>query len=100
MKDSDVCCGSAGIYNLTHYDISMQLLDRKMDNLLATGMRPSWRPILAARCSSPTAPAAEASPSSSSTWSICWIAPTAAQRLARRHSACSSSDRNIHETSA
>ena len=62
--------------------------------------RPSWRPILAARCSSPTAPAAEASPSSSSTSSICSIAPTAAQRLARRHSACSSSDRNIHETSA
>jgi glycolate oxidase iron-sulfur subunit len=39
MKDSDVCCGSAGIYNLTHYDISMQLLDRKMDNLLATGVQ-------------------------------------------------------------
>jgi len=39
MNDSDVCCGSAGIYNLTHYDISMQLLDQKMDNLLATGAR-------------------------------------------------------------
>jgi glycolate oxidase iron-sulfur subunit len=37
MKDSDVCCGSAGIYNLTHYDVSMQVLDEKMEHLLATG---------------------------------------------------------------
>jgi glycolate dehydrogenase iron-sulfur subunit len=37
MKDSDVCCGSAGIYNLTHPEISVQLLEQKMDNLLATG---------------------------------------------------------------
>lgn len=37
MKESDVCCGSAGIYNLTHPDISVELLEQKMDNLLATG---------------------------------------------------------------
>jgi len=37
MKDSDVCCGSAGIYNLTHPDVSVELLEQKMDNLLATG---------------------------------------------------------------
>jgi glycolate oxidase iron-sulfur subunit len=37
MKDSDVCCGSAGIYNLTHPDISVELLEQKMDHLLATG---------------------------------------------------------------
>jgi glycolate oxidase iron-sulfur subunit len=37
MNDSDVCCGSAGIYNLTHPDVSVQLLDQKMDNVLATG---------------------------------------------------------------
>jgi glycolate oxidase iron-sulfur subunit len=37
MKDSDVCCGSAGIYNLTHYDVSVQLLDEKMEHVLATG---------------------------------------------------------------
>jgi glycolate oxidase iron-sulfur subunit len=37
MKDSDVCCGSAGIYNLTHPDVSVQLLEQKMDALLATG---------------------------------------------------------------
>jgi glycolate oxidase iron-sulfur subunit len=36
MKDSDVCCGSAGIYNLTHPDVSVQLLDEKMANVIAT----------------------------------------------------------------
>jgi glycolate oxidase iron-sulfur subunit len=39
MKESDVCCGSAGIYNLTHPDISVQLLEQKMDNVLATGVQ-------------------------------------------------------------
>jgi glycolate oxidase iron-sulfur subunit len=37
MKESDVCCGSAGIYNLTHYDVSMAVLEEKMDHVLATG---------------------------------------------------------------
>jgi glycolate oxidase iron-sulfur subunit len=37
MQDSDVCCGSAGIYNLTHPEMSVQLLEQKMDHLLATG---------------------------------------------------------------
>jgi glycolate oxidase iron-sulfur subunit len=37
MKDSDVCCGSAGIYNLTHPDLSQKILAQKMDNLAATG---------------------------------------------------------------
>ena len=37
MHDSDMCCGSAGIYNLTHPGVSVQLLEEKMDNLLATG---------------------------------------------------------------
>jgi glycolate oxidase iron-sulfur subunit len=39
MKESDVCCGSAGIYNLTHYDLSMQVLEKKMEHVLATGVR-------------------------------------------------------------
>ena len=38
MNFSDVCCGSAGIYNLTHYDLSMRVLEEKMDNILATGV--------------------------------------------------------------
>jgi len=37
MKDSDVCCGSAGIYNLTHPDVSVEILEQKMTHLLATG---------------------------------------------------------------
>lgn len=36
MKDSDRCCGSAGIYNITHPDIAMQVLDEKMGNVKAT----------------------------------------------------------------
>ncbi|GAX90102.1 (Fe-S)-binding protein [Effusibacillus lacus] len=30
MRESDRCCGSAGIYNLTHPEIASPLLDRKM----------------------------------------------------------------------
>ena len=36
MRDSERCCGSAGIYNITHSDISMQVLDAKMENVRAT----------------------------------------------------------------
>jgi len=31
------CCGSAGIYNLTHTPMSLELLDRKMEDVTATG---------------------------------------------------------------
>ena len=31
------CCGSAGIYNLTHTRMSLALLDRKMDDVAQTG---------------------------------------------------------------
>ena len=37
MYESDVCCGSAGIYNLTHPELSVKLLEQKMDHVLATG---------------------------------------------------------------
>ena len=37
MRLSDLCCGSAGIYNIVHTDMSMRLLERKMDNVNATG---------------------------------------------------------------
>jgi glycolate oxidase iron-sulfur subunit len=30
-RDSERCCGSAGIYNVTHYDTSMEVLASKMD---------------------------------------------------------------------
>jgi glycolate oxidase iron-sulfur subunit len=31
------CCGSAGIYNITHTPMALDLLDRKMDDVAATG---------------------------------------------------------------
>jgi glycolate oxidase iron-sulfur subunit len=37
MADADVCCGSAGSYNLTQPEYSDRLLDRKLDAILATG---------------------------------------------------------------
>lgn len=37
MAESDWCCGSAGIYNITHYDASMELLKRKMNNIIHSG---------------------------------------------------------------
>ncbi len=33
LPESTWCCGSAGIYNITHYADSMQLLDRKIANI-------------------------------------------------------------------
>ncbi len=36
MKESDWCCGSAGIYNVTQPELSEKILDRKMKNVLAT----------------------------------------------------------------
>jgi glycolate oxidase iron-sulfur subunit len=35
MPDSDRCCGSAGIYNLTHPEMAGELLDRKMNDIPA-----------------------------------------------------------------
>jgi glycolate oxidase iron-sulfur subunit len=37
MRQSDSCCGSAGIYNVVHTDISMSLLRKKMEAIEATG---------------------------------------------------------------
>ncbi len=36
MNEADTCCGSAGIYNVTQYDLSMELMQRKIDNVAAT----------------------------------------------------------------
>jgi glycolate oxidase iron-sulfur subunit len=35
MPHSDYCCGSAGVYNVTHNDLSMKLLQAKMDDVAA-----------------------------------------------------------------
>jgi len=37
MRLSDLCCGSAGIYNVLHTDMSLQLLEKKMQNVNASG---------------------------------------------------------------
>lgn len=37
MKDKSLCCGSAGIYNILHFDESMQILDKKMENVQKSG---------------------------------------------------------------
>jgi len=33
MKQKSLCCGSAGVYNILHFDESMQILDMKMKNV-------------------------------------------------------------------
>jgi glycolate oxidase iron-sulfur subunit len=37
LPEAEICCGSAGIYNLLHTDLSLKILARKMTNLKATG---------------------------------------------------------------
>jgi glycolate oxidase iron-sulfur subunit len=36
MPEADWCCGGAGSYALSHYDLSQRVLDRKMENLKKT----------------------------------------------------------------
>lgn len=33
MEQENLCCGSAGIYNIVNYEASMEILDEKMDNV-------------------------------------------------------------------
>lgn len=37
LKEADWCCGSAGIYNITNQNMASKLLDRKMQNIIASG---------------------------------------------------------------
>lgn len=37
LPESDVCCGSAGTYNITEPELAARLQDRKIQNILATG---------------------------------------------------------------
>ena len=39
MKDPSACCGSAGIYNITHPEMADKRLRRKMDDIETTGAR-------------------------------------------------------------
>jgi glycolate oxidase iron-sulfur subunit len=43
MQLSDLCCGSAGIYNVVHTGMAMSLLKKKMESINATGA-----PVIAA----------------------------------------------------
>jgi glycolate oxidase iron-sulfur subunit len=37
MAEANRCCGGSGTYSMTHYDLSMKILDHKMDNAMETG---------------------------------------------------------------
>ena len=37
MRGADLCCGSAGIYNVVQNEMSMQILEHKMESVNATG---------------------------------------------------------------
>ena len=37
LVESEVCCGSAGIYNLTEPEMARRLRERKLENILSTG---------------------------------------------------------------
>jgi glycolate oxidase iron-sulfur subunit len=37
MREATWCCGSAGVYNLTHAERAQKILDRKLDNIAASG---------------------------------------------------------------
>lgn len=37
MAAANSCCGGSGTYSLTHYDMSMKILDKKMDHVMETG---------------------------------------------------------------
>jgi glycolate oxidase iron-sulfur subunit len=39
MVNPDRCCGSAGIYNVTHFEESMKLLDDKVNNIIQSGAK-------------------------------------------------------------
>lgn len=37
MGEADRCCGGAGSFGINHYDLSMQILDRKIENIKDSG---------------------------------------------------------------
>jgi glycolate oxidase iron-sulfur subunit len=37
LAESDLCCGSAGTYNLTERKMARELARRKVENIIATG---------------------------------------------------------------
>jgi glycolate oxidase iron-sulfur subunit len=49
MVGADTCCGGSGTFGLTHYDLSMKILKRKIENIQKSGAE-----ILATSCPSCT----------------------------------------------
>lgn len=47
LPEADWCCGGAGSYNVTHHELSVRILERKMENFRQTGAR-----LLATSCPS------------------------------------------------
>lgn len=47
MNDPDACCGGSGTFGLSHYDLSMRILDRKIKSILDTDSQ-----VLATSCPS------------------------------------------------
>jgi len=39
LEEASWCCGSAGIYNIVHYQESMVILERKMENIRRTNAK-------------------------------------------------------------
>jgi glycolate oxidase iron-sulfur subunit len=37
MSNPSCCCGSGGSFNLSHYDLSLKILDKKMEGIRDTG---------------------------------------------------------------
>lgn len=37
LPEAGWCCGSAGVYNITHFETAVKLLERKIENIRATG---------------------------------------------------------------
>jgi glycolate oxidase iron-sulfur subunit len=37
LAEADLCCGSAGTYNITHFETASQLLDKKIEAIRASG---------------------------------------------------------------
>ena len=37
LPEANWCCGGAGTYNISHFELSMKILQRKMQNLKSTG---------------------------------------------------------------
>ena len=82
---SDLCCGSAGIYNVVHDEMAAAILEKKM-RYAQTVARTLSPPPIPAACSSyaPVSGGMEKPPSVSCTSSNCWTNPTQPNSRERR----------------